>query len=173
MLAFYSALAREITYDYLWSTEGDYNVDITLENLHSTEDEFGHVKYIHNFTQIVHVQYPVVDFKDDGVLLDWFVTDDVDFFLTLDVTYDPPSSLHYNCTWGDSNDNYNVEFDEAANRDGDGSLGTVYTYHIRHKYTTANIYDVSCILFNMVSSQNFSKTVSLMFHILIYFRNIF
>ena len=50
--------------------------------MHS-EEKFGHVKYIHNFTKIVHVQYPVMDFKDDDIVLDWFVTDDVDFVLTL------------------------------------------------------------------------------------------
>ena len=78
----YLGSAREIVNEYSWSTEGEYEVNITLENLHS-EELFGHVKYIHNFTKSIHVQYPVMDFKDDDVVLDWFLSDDVDFLLTL------------------------------------------------------------------------------------------
>ena len=74
--------ARQIVNEYSWSIEGQYEVNITLENLHS-EELFGHVKYIHNFTKIVHVQYPVINFEDNDIVLDWFVTDNVDFILTL------------------------------------------------------------------------------------------
>ena len=86
---FHLGSAREFVNEYSWSIEGEYEVNITLENLHS-EELFGHVKYIHNFTKIVHIQYPVMDFKDDDIVLDWFVTDDVDFILKL--------GLQNNCT---------------------------------------------------------------------------
>ena len=155
--SFNVAAAREIIYEHLWSLDGDYEVNITLENLHS-EKEFGHVKFIHNFTKLVHVQYPVLNFKDDEVVLDWFVSDEVDFLLTLDVGTTPPTNPYYNCTWGDSNDDYNVEFNEAINRDGDMAVG--FNYHLKHVYTTAGVYDVTCTLFNMVSSQTSSKIVS-------------
>ena len=81
-LNIYLGSAREIVNEYSWSTEGEYEVNVTLENLHS-EELFGHVKYIHNFTKTIFVQYPVQEFKDDDVVLDWFLTDDVDFLLTL------------------------------------------------------------------------------------------
>ena len=154
---FNAAAAREIINEPSWSSEGDYEVNITLENLHS-EEEFGHVKFIHNFTKLVHVQYPVLNFKDDEVVLDWFVSDEVDFLLTLDVGTTPPTNPYYNCTWGDSNDDYNVEFNEAINRDGDIAVG--FNYHLKHVYITAGVYDVTCTLFNMVSSQTSSKIVS-------------
>ena len=104
------------------------------------------------------MQYPVLNFKDDEVVLDWFVSDEVDFLLTLDVGTTPPTNPYYNCTWGDSNDDYNVEFNEAINRDGDMVVG--FNYHLKHVYTTAGVYDVTCTLFNMVSSQTSSKIVS-------------
>ena len=66
--SFNIAAAREIIYEHSWSSEGDYEVNITLENLHS-EEEFGHVKYIHNFSKIVHVQYPVLNFKGQKLVL--------------------------------------------------------------------------------------------------------
>ena len=74
------------------------------------------MKFIHNFTKLVHVQYPVLNFKDDEVVLEWFVSDEVDFLLTLDVGTIPPTNPYYNCTWGDSNDDYIVEFNEAIDR---------------------------------------------------------
>ena len=70
----------------------------------------------------------------------------------------PPSSPYYNCSWGDGNEELNVEFNEIVNRNGDTSLG--FEYHIKHMYSTAGVYDIICTLYNMVSSQDFSKTVS-------------
>ena len=127
-----------------------------MENLHS-EEEFGHVKYIHNFTKVIHVQYPVLDFLDDDIELNWFVDEEVDFLLKLDGGTYPPTNPYYNCTWVDSSDD-NVEFNEDSNRDGDSVIG--FNYHIKHVYAEAGVYDVTCTLFNMVSSQTFSKTVS-------------
>jgi hypothetical protein len=54
---------------YSWVSDGDYIVGGTLENLHSDE-EFGHVGYIHNYSKVIHVQYPVMFFTE-GLLEDW------------------------------------------------------------------------------------------------------
>ena len=78
--------------------------------------------------------------------------------LSLESNLLPPSSPYYNCSWGDGNEELNAEFDEVVNRNGDTSIG--FEYHIKHKYLTPGVYDVTCTLYNMVSSQDFSKTVS-------------
>ena len=65
--------ARQITVGHNWSLEGNYLVDIKLQNLHSDE-EFGNVKYIHNTTKMVHVQYPVLDTFSEGLLDFWLTT---------------------------------------------------------------------------------------------------
>ena len=90
--------------------------------------------------------------------MDWFVSDEVDFLLILDTGTFPPTDPYFNCTWGESNDDYNVKFNEVIDRDGDMVAG--FNYHLKHVYTTAGVYDVTCTLFNMVSSQTSSKTVS-------------
>ena len=68
------AEAREIDIWTDWTDEGDYLVNITLQNLHS-DKEFGKNKYIHNTTNIIHVQYPVLDSFTDDLLESWLTTD--------------------------------------------------------------------------------------------------
>ena len=71
---FFLADAREIWIDGIWTDEGDYLVNITLQNLHS-DKEFGKNKYIHNTTNIIHVQYPVLESFTDDLLESWLTTD--------------------------------------------------------------------------------------------------
>ena len=66
--------AREIVQLPSWTDEGDYLVNITLQNLHS-DKEFGKKKYIHNTTNIIHVQYPVLQSFYDDLLESWLTTD--------------------------------------------------------------------------------------------------
>jgi hypothetical protein len=58
---------------HIWEFDGEYIVDVTLKNLHSDE-EFGHVGYIHNYSKVIHIQYPVISFTED-LLEDWLTTD--------------------------------------------------------------------------------------------------
>ncbi len=147
--------ARSITYSTAWPTEGEYNVSLTLENLHS-EEEFGSVKYVHNHSQIIHVQYPVLnDFSDEDMVEHWLIDEEVDFLLLLPGGSTPPSTPYYNCSWDDEVTDLNVKFDLAANFEENGD----FLYHIKHKYASAGIYNTSCTLFNMVSFKEFSKAV--------------
>ena len=66
--------AREIVQLPFWTDEGDYLVNITLQNLHS-DKEFGKNKYIHNTTNTIHVQYPVLESFTDNLLEYWLTTD--------------------------------------------------------------------------------------------------
>ena len=68
------ASAREIVQLPSWTDEGDYLVNITLQNLHS-DKEFGKNKYIHNTTNTIHVQYPVLESFTDNLLEYWLTTD--------------------------------------------------------------------------------------------------
>lgn len=150
------AEARSISFVHNYADAGTETIDITLENLHS-EEEYGHVKYIHNASKIVIAQDPVLDEFNEGLLEHWLLTDQVDFLLTLDSGLRPPTEPYYNCSWGDGLEDSNVQFNEDVNRENDGSL---FNYHIRHSYELAGVYDVSCTLYNFVSFKEFSKTVS-------------
>ena len=59
-----------------WTSNEDILVQIELKNLHSDE-EFGKVKYIHNTTKIVHVQYPVLDAFTYELLEFWLISDGI------------------------------------------------------------------------------------------------
>lgn len=148
--------ARSISYVHTFVEPGLKTVDITLENLHS-EEEYGHVKYIHNTSQTVIAQDPVLDDFNENLVEHWLLTDQVDFMLTLDNGLRPPSDPVYNCSWGDGTEDTIVQFDEASNRDDDGIN---FNYHIKHLYSSAGVYETSCTLYNFVSSKEFSKTVS-------------
>ena len=75
MVFFFSGDAREISLFKAWSTPGDVELSITLQNLHSTDIEFGHVKYIHNYTNVIHLQHPVLDDLAEAALTHWFTSD--------------------------------------------------------------------------------------------------
>ena len=66
--------ARSIEVTRTWSNEREVNISITLQNLHSDE-EFGVVKYIHNTSKIVHVQFPVLDTFTEDLGESWLTTD--------------------------------------------------------------------------------------------------
>ena len=78
---YFLADAREINEFKSWTDEGDYLVNITLQNLHS-DKEFGKNKYIHNTTNIIHVQYPVLQSFYDDLLESWLTTDS-EYFLNV------------------------------------------------------------------------------------------
>lgn len=127
-----------------------------MENLHS-EEEYGHVKYVHNYTKTVHVQYPVdLDDLVEEAEEFWLTTDEFDLLLKLPDSANPPTGVHYNCTWGDGNSIINMEFDEGSNRE---TTNGHYQYHNKHNYASAGEYTVTCVLFNKVSFKEFTKNV--------------
>ena len=65
--------ARTIEVTRSWSNEMEVNISITLQNLHSDE-EFGVVKYIHNTSKIVHVQFPVLETFTEDLEESWLTT---------------------------------------------------------------------------------------------------
>ena len=147
--------------------EGDHLVNITMSNLHS-EEEYGHVKYVHNFTKLIKVQNPVLEeFTDENVIEDWQVDTDTDFVMDVDMDLNQPTEPFYNCSWGNGKQSINQLFDLNANRNDDDIN---YHYHIKHSYTEGGVYEATCTMFNMVSSKTFVKNVS-MFSVLFTFLN--
>ena len=80
----------------------------------------------------------------------------IDFIWLLDISENPPSSPNFNCSWDDGNADVSIPFDLDTNQE---VTDAEYKYHIYHKYTQAGEYNVSCTLFNKVSSKSITKLV--------------
>ncbi len=65
---------RNMSYPHVYIDHGSYNLNVTLENLHSDPD-YGHVGEIHNNnTWIVNVEYEVINL-DDSLIVDFWLKD--------------------------------------------------------------------------------------------------
>ena len=74
----------------------------------------------------------------------------------MDISENPPSSPHYNCSWEDGNADVSIPFDLDANQE---VTDAEYKYHIYHQFAQAGEYNVTCTLFNKVSSESITKLV--------------
>ena len=74
----------------------------------------------------------------------------------MDISENPPSSPHFNCSWDDGNADVSIPFDLDTNQE---VTDAEYKYHIYHQFAQAGEYNVSCTLFNKVSSKSITKLV--------------
>ena len=81
----------------------------------------------------------------------------IDFIWLLDVSENPPSSPHYNCSWDDGNADVAIPVDLDSNQQVNDAE---YKYHIYHQFALAGEYNVSCTLYNKVSSKTITKLVN-------------
>ena len=154
------AAAREHSFVFTWPDAGSYDINITMYNLHSNE-EFGSVKYAHNFTTTIHVQNPFYDFThylEDS----WLTLDKVDFQFTSTNELQPSRPLYYNCSWNDSTIETDVDFNENEDYELEevSPLLELKVYHFYHIYSTAGIYNPVCTLYNMVDSEEFTQEIT-------------
>ncbi|XP_071744154.1 uncharacterized protein [Lepeophtheirus salmonis] len=137
----------------IYSNNGTYKVQIFMENMHSNDSISDAInQYIHNYTYIFNIYYPVEKWSLQEVF-NWFNLDgDYCFEWKSDPNTHLPSKATIKCFWGDEA----ITSTEEANFEDSiyfGKMGSI-SYCANHTFESGGTYDLNCTMENKVSEQN-------------------